>query len=1129
MNMLSPFLVIGVGGSGGKTLRTLRQALLRKLRVAGWPHDRLPEGWQFLEIDTISVQGRGNFSSPLLPPDDYLGLVPQNMVYDGLKSSLLSNVSSNMKLKSLGGWLPDTVPVPITLGAGQYRTLGRAIAMAQISKLAAKLKDKHSKLSSPNTPAELKEATRLLGGSTDGGIGNPTALVITSLAGGSGAGMFLDVAEALKSIDPRYEDRTHLFLYGPDVFKLPEGLGDSIPANALAAAAEVMAGLWSEGPGEGSAEIFQRAGLTGRGTKGFGAKYTYIVGASNTYGVSFEGMDDVFHATGESLTSLIANEEVNTWLNEFLLTNVFVNTSNELIVKDASKLKSPGNNHHYQPLGAIGIGRVSLGLDRFTDYLAEGCSRLAVEKLLWPKYHQGDSSNPKTPTELVEEETQLIFPEFLNATGLDERDPANDVIDALIPTGQEDRVKQFVNKILTNAALNVDQAGLPSDQWIQRITNSFQGLQKSFEAEETGQLHSTAQSWTENVQDKIINATSLMASRVGLQVTLRLIQKLREEVSFTANQELPVTAQSKLRKLSSLPAGLSQKIPAGMNKIQPAAVAQQLGPVLKEGADLLVDASRMNLAAEIMVDLEANLLAHLEETVKNKEILLRDAVDSKFDVNNEPNLFPSFTNLRTGAIPSRFNSSVVERLLIPTNSYPKEVERLVKSSVVEERRANWMALLTERITLGTAIDEQGDSESPDLFIVQARWVPQKKEVRKYDVGQQKASFNLLSDPMDYFDRARKWLLDSKTTRTQLGKYLTQDLVTFLSPSDPSDMTNRRKLFSDAFAAAIEVSAPLVRINTALTELVHSNVNPTARYLNMSVVPFPSTGSYKDLYDGCKASLEKAKMWDDAFEKQFKVAAGIQEIDFFSAIQKAMNPMVFDSLMKPAYESWSKQIGNSAAMRGYWTMRRARPLSEFLPAAPEVIKQMMIGWFISILLGQRKVVEDKLRGPKVTIWDAEDKKDLAFPHPMLPIVSQMKQNNLELLPTVLKSLVLAFAECNNSSSLEPMKAYWRLLELGSNYQSIMSDWISSGQLETDAPVPDEAMAGSRDGDLVSRKAVLLKILSQTKTTYSEAFEKDSKKNDPFSLSKVYELKDQILDVLNEIQVFVDGMTDEKVAV
>lgn len=1127
--MLSPFLVIGVGGSGGKTLRTLRQALLRKLRVAGWPHDRLPEGWQFLEIDTISVQGRGNFSAPLLPPDDYLGLVPQNMVYDGLKSALIGNVSPTMKLKSLGGWLPNSVPVPITLGAGQYRTLGRAIAMAQISRLASKLKDKHSKLSSPNTPAELKEATRLLGGSTDGGMESPTAIVITSLAGGSGAGMFLDVAEALKSIDKSYENKTHLFLYGPDVFKLPEGLGDSIPANALAAAAEVMSGLWAENPGEGSSEIFQRAGLTGRGTKGFGAKYTYIVGASNSSGVSFEGMDDVFHATGESLTSLIASESVNKWLNEFLLTNVFVNTANELIVRDATNLKVSGNDFHYQPLGAIGIGRVSLGLDRFTDYLAEGCARLTVEKLLWPKYHQIDASNPKTPTELVEEETLLIFDEYLKATGLNERDPSNDVIEALLPTGQEDRVKQFVNKVLANSSLNVEQAGLPSDQWIQRISNSFQGLQKAFDAEETGQLHAKAQSWTEEVQDKIISATSLMAARVGLQVTLRLIQKLREEVVFTANQELPVTAAAKLRKLSSLNAGLSQKIPAGMNKIQSAAIAQQLGPVLKEAADLIVDSTRMKLAAEIMIDLEANLLAQLEETVKNKEITLREAVEAKFDINNEPNLFPSFTNLKTGAIPARFNASVVERLLIPTKTYPQEVERLVKSSVVEERRSNWIALLTERITLGTAIDEQGDNESPNLFIIQSRWVPQKKEVRKYDVGQQKASFNLLSDPMDYFDRARNWLLDSKTTRTQLGKYLTQDLVTFLSPSDPSEMTNRRKIFADAFASAIEVSAPLVKINSALTALVHSNVNPSARYLNMSVVPFPATGAYKDIYDGCRAALEKAKMWDDDFEKQFKVAAGIQEIDFFSAIQKAMNPMVFDSLMRPAYESWSKQIGNPNAMRGFWTMRRARPLSEFLPAAPEVIKKMMIGWFVSILLGQRKIEEDKLKGPKIGIWDSGDKKINYFPHPMLPMTNQVKLNNLDLLPTVLKSLVLAFAECNNSNSLDPMKAYWRLLEIGKNYQDLLSDWITNGGLEEDAPAPDPKMAGIKEGNFDDRKQILSKILTQTKAIYSDSFEKDAKKNDPFSIAKSFELRNEILETIDELLTFVEGLNDETAAV
>jgi hypothetical protein len=72
--MLSPFLIIGVGGSGGKTIRAMRQTLLRRLRAKGWKGE-FPEAWQFLEIDTISTQGGGNFSAPLLPANQFLGLV----------------------------------------------------------------------------------------------------------------------------------------------------------------------------------------------------------------------------------------------------------------------------------------------------------------------------------------------------------------------------------------------------------------------------------------------------------------------------------------------------------------------------------------------------------------------------------------------------------------------------------------------------------------------------------------------------------------------------------------------------------------------------------------------------------------------------------------------------------------------------------------------------------------------------------------------------------------------------------------------------------------------------------------------------------------------------------------------
>jgi hypothetical protein len=94
---------------------------------------------------------------------------------------------------------------------------------------------------------------------------------------------------------------------------------------------------------------------------------------------------------------------------------------------------------------------------------------------------------------------------------------------------------------------------------------------------------------------------------------------------------------------------------------------------------------------------------------------------------------------------------------------------------------------------------------------------------------------------------------------------------------------------------------------------------------------------------------------------------------------------------------------------------------------------------------------------------------------------------------------------------------------------MSGWILEGALEDDAPTPDPSMAGIKDGDFADRKQILLKILSQTKLTYIDAFDKDSKKNDPFKLAKVYELKDQILAVLNELETFIDGINDDKVAV
>ena len=78
--MLSKFLLIGVGGSGGKTLRALRSNLELKLNQANW-NDGLPMGWQLLHIDSPVIQDGTGFPAPMLPPSDYKGLSKSGQKY----------------------------------------------------------------------------------------------------------------------------------------------------------------------------------------------------------------------------------------------------------------------------------------------------------------------------------------------------------------------------------------------------------------------------------------------------------------------------------------------------------------------------------------------------------------------------------------------------------------------------------------------------------------------------------------------------------------------------------------------------------------------------------------------------------------------------------------------------------------------------------------------------------------------------------------------------------------------------------------------------------------------------------------------------------------------------------------
>ena len=87
--MLRPFLLIGVGGSGGKTLRGIKYQLELKLQQLGW-EGGIPAAWRFLHFDTPTVQDGMEYQAPFLPRQDYRGLVSTAATFDIVHGSITS-------------------------------------------------------------------------------------------------------------------------------------------------------------------------------------------------------------------------------------------------------------------------------------------------------------------------------------------------------------------------------------------------------------------------------------------------------------------------------------------------------------------------------------------------------------------------------------------------------------------------------------------------------------------------------------------------------------------------------------------------------------------------------------------------------------------------------------------------------------------------------------------------------------------------------------------------------------------------------------------------------------------------------------------------------------------------------
>lgn len=225
--MYKPGLIIGLGGTGVLTLRHLKAELL------GTEQRKMPDNVRILALDTVQEQGRSFQAEKTklaalrteLEPGEYFWIGGD--VYD------FAEEVQDRKHPHIGTWfqaetylklLPRSV-FTLQQGAGQLRQFGR---LAVFKDVAAPSMSNIKNLIS-RAISDIRRAQTV-----------PTldVFLVGSLAGGTGAGMFADMAHLVRRIaaeEHRMGVRLRGFLVLPEAFKaIPGGVKPSMRARAFA-------------------------------------------------------------------------------------------------------------------------------------------------------------------------------------------------------------------------------------------------------------------------------------------------------------------------------------------------------------------------------------------------------------------------------------------------------------------------------------------------------------------------------------------------------------------------------------------------------------------------------------------------------------------------------------------------------------------------------------------------------------------------------------------------------------------------------------------------------------------------------------------------------------------------------
>lgn len=1051
--MLRRMLMIGVGGSGGKTLRFTREELQRRLLERGW-NGPLPECWQFIQVDAPTTADGNEPGLPAtLPGNDYVGVASYTSPYHFYDERMVPDVAS---AEAVAGWRPNPFvdqPEP-TKGAGQFRAIGRVIYAAGVGSVAQRIERAVATLSQADEDHRL--VNEALGASFDTAIAEPppAVFVISSLAGGSGAGMFLDIADLLRWLAGRPETawlrESMGILYAPDVFdELDEFASLGVQPNALASVAELMAASWDTSGVDGDeALLLGRSGIGGnvKGQTRRGLEYSFLVGRSNK-GITLADQVAVYRAMGTLLAVIASKEEVQ----DQLVAYPGANRGNTMHFGGEAPFLPSGS---YKPFYGMGYASLGLGRDLFGQYASQRLARSAVDHLLRAHWVEGV---PKkiTPEAARDKVVAENYEFFVGACGLSERSTTNNqVLDAV---RNADAVKARLGELKDLIGRKV--RGLPAmapAEWSRVIEGQVGAEHDEFIASQTSAMQTAGTTWVEDIQERTVATVSRYVAQFGLPVTTELVRRLNESELGEVVGELQNEALDHERKMSNARGGASRVLgewaAAQMtpeNELLPKAVKETLNTLWFES-----EAAAARLTADVIADLREGFLRPLYEALTRALSGLEVELDP-------PSSHPSpYARWPVRGVPADLTPAPNEFILEPVDTWPDSYEQAVASTVgTATYEAARLTKIEEVVTGVWSGRTLGDEPVTAQTAIEIRnpWRPTVPELRSGATPPSTAKFACHYSLEALHDRAREWVYQGERA---MGEFVRETLEEYLDPGNsvPERVAaGRRQQFANQLRKALEAAEPLVSVNQNLVARLYEGVPLEAKPI-MTPMPFPAGHPARDEVE---AVLTKSGVSEQNLPSCFG-SQPISQVEITRLLPAPVDPVVFDSFAGPIEAEW-RQRQTDQSVRGFWALRRTRPLDRFVPVPPTVRDAMIRGWLTARLLNMTSEFD---RDDPEAVWVlGADGTKLRFPEPML---GPPPGSPLEVLPALLETLPVAmldFAVHRTESS----QAYNRLVELGrprshdleASYEHPnreLEAWVVDGAVAPGLPDPDPAKAG-----------------------------------------------------------------------